>query len=230
MVARVVCALGVVVGVVGCSSNGTPSGSGGTASGGNAGSGGNGAGASGGNQQPLETIVRETQDKEDTVKADVYEDRIATEIRDDANETVKLSAEWDIKGQSVTYQVPNGEPVTLQLTSTPTAEGSLTGTEVIWGNVNAAVAGLFDNPGCDYWPDATCSAPCCADHDRCYEINNCGQSSWVSDEGPCGTECVGCNSAAVSCIVGNAVSYVAGPMAELHRSRRPVRDGDGERS
>ncbi len=25
-------------------------------------------------------------------------------------------------------------------------------------------------------------------------------------------------------------SYVAGPMAELHRSRRPVRDGDGERS
>lgn len=59
--------------------------------------------------------------------------------------------------------------------------------------------GLFDEPGCDWFPDAQCTLRCCAEHDACYEANDCNASSWKPRNGS--PECNRCNRTVVSCIL-----------------------------
>ena len=55
-----------------------------------------------------------------------------------------------------------------------------------------------DSPGCDWFPDTQCTLGCCADHDICYDQNNCGASSWLPLVGS--AACDNCNSVAAWCI------------------------------
>ncbi len=57
----------------------------------------------------------------------------------------------------------------------------------------------LDAPGCDGVPDCIeneCRLECCAEHDRCYAVNNCTAFSWIGGSKAC-TEC---NAAAVQCL------------------------------
>lgn len=55
-----------------------------------------------------------------------------------------------------------------------------------------------DNPGCDWFPDTACTLGCCADHDACYALNDCGASSWIPFVGS--DACKDCNAVAAACI------------------------------
>jgi hypothetical protein len=55
-----------------------------------------------------------------------------------------------------------------------------------------------DSPGCDWFPDTQCTLGCCADHDECYDLNNCGASSWLWGFGT--DACDNCNDVVYDCI------------------------------
>ena len=57
---------------------------------------------------------------------------------------------------------------------------------------------MKDHPGCNLFPDDTCTLPCCAVHDACYYQNNCKATSWLPILGS--DACDRCNSAAARCI------------------------------
>ncbi|NVN93514.1 MAG: RHS repeat-associated core domain-containing protein [Desulfuromonadales bacterium] len=60
----------------------------------------------------------------------------------------------------------------------------------------------LDAPGCDSVPGACetpCVLECCADHDKCYDDNNCKASSWLPYVGT--KECKKCNSDVKKCIL-----------------------------
>lgn len=37
----------------------------------------------------------------------------------------------------------------------------------------------LDSPGCDLFPDAPCNLSCCAQHDKCFDVNGCDALSWA---------------------------------------------------
>jgi hypothetical protein len=61
----------------------------------------------------------------------------------------------------------------------------------------------LDTAGCDGVPDfleSECLLECCAEHDKCFDDNNCTQSSWLPWSGS--DACDACNSDVVKCIIG----------------------------
>jgi hypothetical protein len=119
-------------------------------------------------------------------------------------------------------------------------DGALILTEFLVRQVSAALsqanstgARRLDNPGCDSFPDSSCSLGCCAVHDRCYAENGCNAKSWIRNlclplvlggatlGNPIATglgtlictvsslfisgECAACNQAAFNCIVSGCV-------------------------
>jgi hypothetical protein len=65
---------------------------------------------------------------------------------------------------------------------------------------DGSVAMRRDNPGCDLFYDYQCMLGCCADHDFCFDENNCTFYSWslIYDSVP---ECRNCNDIAFACII-----------------------------
>lgn len=55
-----------------------------------------------------------------------------------------------------------------------------------------------DSPGCDWFPDTQCTLGCCADHDYCYDLNNCSAASWLIVGQS--SACINCNGIAEICI------------------------------
>ena len=55
-----------------------------------------------------------------------------------------------------------------------------------------------DSPGCDWFPDTQCTLGCCADHDYCYDLNNCSAASWLIIGQS--SACINCNGIAEICI------------------------------
>jgi hypothetical protein len=63
---------------------------------------------------------------------------------------------------------------------------------------NPDISARPDSPGCDWFPDTQCTLGCCADHDVCYDLNNCGASSWLWGFGS--DACDNCNDVVYDCI------------------------------
>jgi hypothetical protein len=73
--------------------------------------------------------------------------------------------------------------------------------------LNLAMPRLLANePGCDglHWLDRSVFRPCCDSHDRCYEKNGCGSSSWW--QWWQSWTCNSCNTFAVFCFVSGGGS------------------------
>src|SRR5262245_42037223 len=121
---------------------------------------------------------------------------IATTVSGPSGDAL-VKTRWHHLTHVLTYELPSSTPFDLQLDIDTV---STFGASAMAYYIYKQTSGYHDSPGCDAPASGAttpCYSPCCADHDQCYDNNNCTWASWLYFGAS--WACVGCNAKAVGC-------------------------------